>query len=236
MYSPRNLQQISVYDILMLDMLINADIWSDKPEILSADYGFDGSIGVDPDTEQNIKSLGLSWSNVTCSDGSSKVLTRATSVDALSIVFGSSDIRLGDGYPVVFSYPVLTSTASPSDFEVVLNTGEVVIPEGIGISPNMDLNERSTIVMTSPHFGNRIHPARSQSRFPVEVRIVDDGTPLMLLGPEGPVSAVGLSKVANRNPYMVGPIFMKAKLSMMDDVFIGDNPPTREFIFVDFST
>ena len=111
------------------------------------------------------------------------------------------------------------------------------MPLGISISPTMDLNERNSIVMAHPNFGNRIHPAKANAIFPVEVHIVDDGTPLMLLGPKGPVSAVGLKKMTTRHPYFVDPMIMKAKISMMDDVAIGDGPPppSRKFVLLLFA-
>ena len=35
------------YRLLARDIVIDADLWSPRPEILSAGYGFDGIIGVD---------------------------------------------------------------------------------------------------------------------------------------------------------------------------------------------
>ena len=109
----------SVCGSLMSDLIINADLWSDKPEILSADWGFDGGIEIAPFTEENVKNNGMAWSTVTCSYNSTMTLTRGTSTSSLPPIFGTSHIVSGDGFPVIFSYPVLTSTADPSDFEVV---------------------------------------------------------------------------------------------------------------------
>jgi len=68
----------------MSDILINADLWSEKPEILSAEYGFDGIIGVIPFSEQGVKNAGGTWSTVTCSDGRTEVLTSASRVGMYS--------------------------------------------------------------------------------------------------------------------------------------------------------
>ena len=103
----------------MSDLIINADLWSDKPEILSADWGFDGGIGIAPFTEENAKNNRVAQSTITCSDNSTMALTRGTSTSSLPPIFGASHIVLGDRFPVIFSHPVLTLTADPSDFEVV---------------------------------------------------------------------------------------------------------------------
>ena len=218
----------SGYALGMSDIAINADMWSDKPEILSADFGFADYIGVAGNTDyETVKAIGGSWYNATCDPANPaakwQVLTRLVGTGGLGNAFGNPDIRGGGGYPIVFSWPIMTSTAHVTDFEVVLNDGTVMNPEGVGINPNSDMNERSTIVLVGK-FSNRIHPAKVDARFPTELRIVDDGTPLMLIGPDGPVSAVGLSKTTDRHSYSFGPLFITAKLNHMDDVYIGDNP------------
>lgn len=217
------------YELLMANMAVNADIWSDECEILSADYGFDGLIGVDGNNQllADVRAAGGGWGNVTCDLNQLldfQVINRVVGTGGLGAAFGNPDFRNGDGYPIVFSCPVLTETVSVDDFEVVMNTGEVLKPEGVSCAPNQDLNERNTIVLVSAAFGNRVLPWESGARFPTKVRIVNDGTPLMLLGPDGPVNGVGLEKTTDRHSLIYGPTFIKAKLNKMEDVTIGDEP------------
>jgi len=217
------------YELLMANMAVNADIWSDECEILSADYGFDGLIGVDGNNQllADVRAAGGGWGNATCALNQLldfRVINRVVGTGGLGGAFGNPDFRNGDGYPIVFSCPVLTETVSVDDFEVVMNTGEVLKPEGVSCAPNQDLNERSTLVLVSAAFGNRVLPWESGARFPTKVRIVNDGTPLMLLGPDGPVNGVGLEKTTVRHSLIYGPTFIKAKLNKMEDVTIGDEP------------
>jgi len=217
------------YELLMANMAVNADIWSDECEILSADYGFDGLIGVDGNNQllADVRAAGGGYGNVTCDLNQLvdfQVINRVVGIGGLGGAFGNPDFRNGDGYPIVFSCPVLTETVNVDDFEVVMNTGEVLKPEGVSVAPNQDLNERNTIVLVSAAFGNRVLPWESGARFPAKVRIVNDGTPLMLLGPDGPVNGVGLEKSTVRHSLIYGPTFIKAKLNKMEDVTIGDEP------------
>ena len=87
-----------------------------------------------------------------------------------------------DGLPVVFTWPVLTSTVHPEDFLFTLNTGEQVVPNAAGMMPNYELNERNTVVLFGD-FGNRLDG--DEAVYPVSLEIIDDGTPLRFLGPDG---------------------------------------------------
>ncbi|HAA11115.1 MAG TPA: phospholipase [Cytophagales bacterium] len=123
---------------------------------------------------------------------------------------------------MVFSWPVISSTAHPEDFQITLNTGEVVFAQFAGMIPNFEYNERNCVVL----FGelcNRLPSTDPNTRFPVRMEIVDDGTPLMLVGPGGQVvSAVGLSWETSVSPYdeNQGPRLVGAKLN-----YVGDFPP-----------
>jgi len=77
--------------------------------------------------------------------------------------------------------------------------------------PNYEYNERQVAVLFG-EFGNRLRPDEPKSLHPVRVEIVEDDNPLMLVGPKGPVSAVGLGKDSS-NPYVVGPALVAAKLT-----------------------
>jgi hypothetical protein len=69
-------------------------------------------------------------------------------------------------------------------------------------------------VVVFGQFGNRLAPGTPGAVYPTQFTVVDQGTTLMLYGPDGPVSAVGLT-IASANPYQLngGPKLIGAKLS-----------------------
>jgi hypothetical protein len=91
----------------------------------------------------------------------------------------------------------------------------VVKPYVTSIGPNLEYNERACVVLFG-EFGNRLAPGVSGAIYPTLVSIVAGSKTLMLVGPSGPVSAVGLSK-ASTHPYVsnAGPTLNAAKLSVM---------------------
>lgn len=176
-----------------------------------------------PITEERVREAGGTWNTVICSDGTIKGLTSATNAQSIPGAFGNTSV-FSDGMSVVFSWPVLPTTVHSSDFEIVLNSGEIVVPDGVSMEPNHDFNERNTIVVISPKLGNRKLPSEEDAKYPILVRIVEDDTPLQLVGPNGPVSAVGLSYNITGHPYAnKGPRLCGAKISHMN--IAGDNGP-----------
>jgi hypothetical protein len=200
-----------LYLPLLEDVLINADLWSDKPEIMSAGYGFQGIQGV-PQGESYVIAAGGAWETVITPNPPYRALTSAAAPSGISTSFGYPTYY-ADAIPVVFSWPVLPSTVSPTDFSVTLNTGEVVTPYVASINPNLEFNERSVVVMFGS-FGNRLAPGQRGAIYPINVAVVKG---LKLVGPNGPVSAVGLAKDSS-NPYEPnsGPTLLAAKLSTMN--------------------
>jgi len=206
--------QTASYQMLMQDVLINADLWGDSPSILSANYAFENIIGV-PGNQQDVIAAGGTWETVTSStDPPYRALTSSATPQQVAFGFGYP-VSHADAMPVVFSWPVLPSTVQPSDFRITLNTGAVVTPMVVSISPNIEYNERNTVVVFG-EFGNRLTPATEGAIYIERTEIVDDGTPLKLVGASGPVSAVGLSRTSG-NPWLPGggPTLVGAKLSHM---------------------
>jgi hypothetical protein len=128
-----------------------------------------------------------------------------------------------DTIPVVFSMPVLPTTVNAADFAVTLNDGSVVTPVLASMLPNLEFNERQTVVLDG-EFGNRLQPGQPGALYPISVTIVNDGTPLQLLTTTGPVSIVGAT-VASSNPYVAGngPRLVGAKLNRFSD--LGEGAP-----------
>jgi len=107
--------------------------------------------------------------------------------------------------------------------------------------PNWEYNERNCVVLFG-EVSNQLPSSDPNSRFPVRLDIVDDGTPLMLIGPNKEiVSAVGLSWETTTSPYdeNQGPRLVGAKLNYCGEsakgegvggsILEGDNHPNDEF-------
>ncbi|MEO1441462.1 MAG: phospholipase [Chloroflexota bacterium] len=205
--------------------LIAADYWSDEPMILSAGMGFEGIIGLPEVNEETVREAGGSWhGSATCTNGEEPAIgnrTSASESDATAILYkGFSEYD--DGLPIVFSWPVATETVDLTDFQFTLNTGEVLFPNSIGMWPNWELNERNTVVGFAD-FGNRRESSADDAIFPVRLDIVEDDTPLLLIGPGGQeFNAVGLSWETDRGPYDAGPVLVGAKLNAVGDTSPGE--------------
>lgn len=203
------------FRLIHQDRIVNADLWSDQPEILSAGYGFDNIIGVEGG-EAEVRAAGGTWNAITCATGAEPPREALTSSALPSAVERGFDhtAAFADGLPVVFSYPVVPSTVDHTDFRVTLNTGEIVTPQAAGIIPNWEYNERSVVVIFGD-FGNRQLPGEPDARYAIRVEVVADSTPLLLVGRAGTVSAVGLSRESDSSPYVSGPYLVGAKLTRM---------------------
>lgn len=196
--------------------LVAADYWTEKPEILSAGFGFDSIIGLPEITKDEVRAAGGSWHGaLTCANGEEPGDTVLTSAAAASTIqYGYKGYAdHDDGLPIVFSWPVATETVDPTDFRLTTNTGETVIPHAAGMNPNWEDNERNTVV-TFGEFGNRTQSTEPGARFTTKLEIVADDTPLTLIGPGGKeISAVGLTWTTKTSPYDSGPKLVGAKLN-----------------------
>ena len=86
----------------------------------------------------------------------------------------------------------------------------------VTLLPNWELNERNTIVAFGA-FGKR-KPSESDAVYPVRLDIVEDATPLLLVGPGGQeFNAVGLTWTSpDTTGYGAGPILVGAKLNVAE--------------------
>lgn len=226
----RQRDETLTFQLLHQDTIINADLWSSEPEMLSAGYGFDNIIGVEGE-EAEVRAAGGTWNTVTCTDPARSVLTSSSTPNTVAAGFDNS-AEFADGLPVVFSWPILPSTLNHTDFLVTLNTGETLTPDAAGIYPNYEYNERHVAVIFGD-FGNRLLPDEQGALYVTRVEVVEDDTPLMLLGSEGLVSAVGLFKESDSSPYESGPYLVGAKLNRLSiegeggPRFLGANQPNH---------
>jgi hypothetical protein len=223
------------YRQLMTDRLIDADYWQEEPAILAAGLGFTDINGVaglgEPgqsleDIEALVRAAGGGW-HVVSSDADPdqvplRARTSAVSLSGTVISFGFPSPS-GDGLPIVFSHPVLASTVQREDILVRLNTGRSVTPDNISVMPNMEYNERSTLVVNGD-FGNRLSPDDPGAIFPVQIEVVDE---LMLVTPHGLFNARGLVFGEGATPLTAylpgsGPRLCAAKLTLADAGIAGE--------------
>ncbi len=206
---------------LFSDELIEADYWDTELRILSAGMGFDNIIGVPGNEFDTVrKAMGTWYAEPNCveSDGPMFSTTSQRQVELLS----RGTTEYGDGLPIVFTWPVLASTVHPEDFLFTLSDGSEHVPDAVTMFPNWERNERNTIVIFSD-LGNRGVDDEPDRLIPVRLEIVDDGTPLLFVGPGGVVeSGVGLSWETDTSPYEVGPSLVGAKLNHLGERAMGE--------------
>ena len=205
--------------------LVGADYWSDEPRILSAGLGFEGIIGIGEYSEEVVRAAGGAWyGSMTCTNGeepSGSDRTSATTPTTMAAV-GEGTPDYADALPIVFSWPVATETIDITDFQYTLNNGEIGVLTGITMFPNWELNERNVVVLYG-EFANRGLASEADAIFPVRLDIVEDETPLLLIGPDGEeFNAVGLSWETTATPYDTGPSLVGAKINHVGDEAIGE--------------
>lgn len=226
---------LAVFATILDGTLIGADYWSNEPKILSAGVGFSDIVGVPATalTKDVVQQAGGAWlTDIACNSEDVGFFTSTSTINQVNATYilqapypALKDGAIGlDGLPIVFSWPVVTSTISLSDFQFTLNTGEVVRPLSAGPWPNWENNERNCIVVFG-EFSNRLPSSEPNARFPVKCEIVADDTPLMLMGPNNQmVSAVGLTWETTTSPYDPnnGPRLVGAKLNYVGDAPLGE--------------
>ena len=219
------MNSLNMQDQLFDGALKDADYWSDEPVILSAGMGFEGIIGWPEVNEETVREAGGSWyGSVMCTNGEDPPAGAYTStVSTVGIeLFYKGTAEDDDGLPIVFSWPVATETVDLTDFQFTLNTGKIVFPNSAGLLPNWELNERNTVVVFGD-FGNRGLSSEEGAIFPVRLDIVEDETPLLLIGPNGQeFNAVGLSWETDTSPYDSGPKLVGAKLNHVGNEALGE--------------
>ena len=219
------MNSLNIQDQLFDGALKEADYWSDEPGILSAGMGFEGIIGWPEVNQETVREAEGSWyGSVMCTNGEDPPAGAYTSTVSTAGIelFYKGTAEDDDGLPIVFSWPVATETVDITDFQFTLNTGEIVFPNSAGMLPNWELNERNTVVVFGD-FGNRGLSSEEGAVFPVRLDIVEDETPLLLVGPNGQeFNAVGLSWETDTSPYDSGPKLVGAKLNHVGNEALGE--------------
>ena len=219
------MNSLNIQDQLFDGALKEADYWSDEPGILSAGMGFEGIIGWPEVNQETVREAEGSWyGSVMCTndeDPPAGAYTSTVSTAGIEL-FYKGTAEDDDGLPIVFSWPVATETVDLTDFQFTLNTGEIVFPNSAGLLPNWELNERNTVVVFGD-FGNRGLSSEEGTVFPVRLDIVEDETPLLLIGPNGQeFNAIGLNWETDTSPYDSGPKLVGAKLNHVGNEALGE--------------
>jgi hypothetical protein len=219
----------AVSSSLDTSIILGADYFAPTPSIMTANYGFEGYMGVPNLTGTGSSAQAaayagnVSYENIDPSlNASSRAHYSAISTQAFLSTYGVS-ATYGDTIPVVFSHPIWPPSVTPAAFQVTMNTGAVVTPLAASFLPNSEYNERQTVVITG-YWGNRILPGNTGAEYPVSVSIVKSSTELKFVTPIGLVSAVGLS-IESKNPYVSGngPRILAAKLNVFSS--LGESNP-----------
>jgi len=239
--------------VLKKDVLVGADMWTWKPQMLAGGLGFNAILGVpgldgNPTVEearQAVLDVNGAWlDDLTCSaEPALGDYSSAASPTGIGFAYGWP-VNYGDGMPLEFSWPVLPSSIDPTDFLVTKSNGEQVVPEGAALNPNFEYNERSTVVLVGD-FGNDLPAGDPNQVFPTRIEVVaGDDTPLTLVGKgrrgkRRMVSAVGMHSTPTKSPYdeyskpseRPGPRLTAAKLTRMSTkgegapkIFAGNMP------------
>ena len=214
---------------LLTPINYNADIFVPTPALITANYGFEGYIGVpglDGTTAQYralAAQFNIAWDQIDPAlDASPRAYYSAVSTTNASSIYGIN-LYLADTIPLVFSNPILPNTMGPTDFQVSLSDGSIVTPQAASFLPNLEFNERQCVVLDG-EFGNRIQPGQPGALYPVSVTVVADSTPMQMLTNSGLISAVGLTQ-SSSNPYVAGngPRLVAAKLNLFSG--LGEGGP-----------
>ncbi|MDS3861369.1 DUF4114 domain-containing protein [Thermosynechococcaceae cyanobacterium BACA0444] len=214
---------------LNTNILLNSDLFSVQAGIFTANYGFEGYMGIpgmdstDATSQQIAFDNNVAWNNLgNLTTTLQRAYTSAISTDTVQRTYGV-DLEKNDNIPIVLTWPLLPKTVNPTDFQVILNTGTIVTPAIASFLPNSEYNERQTVVITG-EFGNRLTPGQPGAIYPISVKTILDSTPLEMVGPNGPISAVGLT-IDSLNPYVEGngPKIIAAKLNRFSD--LGEGAP-----------
>ena len=225
-------EQVPSSPALARNILLAADTYGDLPRILTANYGFDGYMGVpelngtDAAARNAAYAAGVAWQVLDPAlNAPTRALYSAVGTGAFLAIYGVPALR-ADTIPVVFSHPVLPATVRPEAFRITLNTGETVTPITASFLPNLEFNERQTVVLTG-YWGNRLEPGQSGALYPTRVDVVPTSSPMMLVTPTGIVPAAGLG-IESRNPYMAGngPRMLAAKLNVYSS--LGEGGPQSQ--------
>lgn len=196
------------------EAIIAADLWASEPKILSALPGFDGIIGLATDEESALQGGATFVTDQQreelCGPGVAAPVTSAIGSVIGNIYNCEVAPNQHDGFPICFSWPVLPSSINREYLLYKRSDGVEFSPNCISTIPNYQYNERHCVVIFD-QFQNRLLPDEDGYLYMEELEIIG---PLMLVGPDGPVSMEGTKFTNPRDAtaYASGPVFIGSRL------------------------
>lgn len=138
---------------LLTPISYNTDVFTDRPQFLSGNYGFEGYMGIpgmngtDAQSQAIAAGNNVAWESLDPAlNAGMRAYTSAISTTNALAVYGVPLLR-ADTMPLVFSHPVLPATLNNTDFDVSLSDGSRVTPQVAAFLPNLEYNERQTVVI-----------------------------------------------------------------------------------------
>lgn len=183
------------------DIIVNSNLYSDEPAILSAG-GFSFLQAGMILNKKNIIDTEGNWNELLNPD-TDPLRAITTSGDPrgyYSTVFPTTGIKF-DNIPICFSFPILPSSVDSTQFLFKLNNGVYTKPLTFTFSPNTKFNEKQCIVVCG-YFNNKI-TSGPNAVYPVSLEIVEgsNGKRMMAIGPNGLYDMT--NKTVNcSNPYI----------------------------------
>jgi len=182
------------------DIIVNSNLYTENPEILSAGGFSYLQAGMILD-KNYIKETQGNW-NDNINPNIFPIRTITTSGDPrgyYSSIFPTIAEKI-DNIPVCFSFPILPSSVDSTQFLITLNNGNITKPLTFTFSPNTKFNEKQCIVLVG-YFNNKI-TSGPNAIYPVTLEIVEsvNGKKMVAIGPNGLYDMTG-KNVSCSNPY-----------------------------------
>lgn len=211
---------------LLDDAIINGDAYLDSNGGFTLDWlpfgvgfeGINGIPGVDTITKEVADAYGGAYIDLPCGGVIAAPLTVSSVVNSAGFV-----VVEGDGFPLQFSWPVITSTIIKDWITVHMSDGSSFIPTAVTVTPAADYNEKNNIVIFDSRLLDRSRPTRDEINAGTGVGAYVDHVeitgPIMFAGPNGQVeSAEGMVGYPTYDPYNEndGNRVVRAKMTVCD--------------------
>jgi len=194
---------------LLDDAIINGDAYTDSNGGYSLDWlpfgvgfeGINGIPGVDVITKDVADAYGGAYIELSCGDVIAAPLTVSSVTNSAGFV-----VVEGDGFPLQFTWPVITSTIVRDWITVHMSDGTSFTPTGATVTPAADYNEKNNVVLFDSRLLDRSRPSKKEvhagTGIGAYVDRVEITGPILFAGPDGQVeSAEGFIGYPAYDPY-----------------------------------
>ncbi len=179
------------YYLLNSDIVINANIFSDTPKLLSASFGVTpGAVYIFDETEI-LSVYGNYNTNLSIDRNLERSISTTPDIRNINSYTNTNYMVGFDQIPICFSNPCLLSSIDVNCFVVYLNTGLISKPISIASGPNSKYNEKHCVLLCG-YFGNRLKGPNAV--YPTSLEIIKaNGSTFKLIGKKGLIDATGMS-------------------------------------------